>query len=177
MYSSKTTEVIIVSDTHGKTHYLDEIEKLYPHADLYVHCGDLEDNPGKYPKWLFVRGNNDWMGGMPENRIVTLMGHKILILHSHQVSYSKRESQLAAIAQDNGCDIVLYGHTHVSKIQRVNGVLLINPGSMWMSRDGRLPSFARLLLTEDGQTEAEIIFKDQWPFAEKKKESKKRWFW
>ena len=38
-------------------------------------------------------------------------------------------------AKKNGYDIVLYGHTHVSKILYENGVYVVNPGSCSCGRD------------------------------------------
>ena len=34
------------------------------------------------------------------------------------------------------CDIILIGHSHVSKIEKVNNKIIINPGSITKSRNG-----------------------------------------
>lgn len=172
-------EIIIASDSHGRSDLLQKLEEAYPHADLFLHCGDLEDNPGQFHNWVFVRGNNDWTGEMPDSRRLTVGGHHIFMTHSDHFRYSNREAALAQQAKKEGCDIALYGHTHCSAIEEVNGVLEINPGSLWLPRDGNLPSYARLILSDDGKAEAEIIFQDAWPFdpSKPRKERKKRWFW
>jgi hypothetical protein len=173
-------QVIITSDSHGKGYLLDEIERWYPHADVYLNCGDLEENTHNYPHWLFVRGNNDFMFGddMPEERFLTLDGHKILIVHGHRFSYYQRERQMAAYALSKGCDIVCYGHSHIANIAVIQGVTLINPGSLWMSRNGKSPSFA--VLNIDGRDiEAHIVYEEDWPaqqIKEEKPKKKRGWF-
>lgn len=40
-----STEIIVASDTHGRGDLLRELERAYPRADLFLHCGDLEESP------------------------------------------------------------------------------------------------------------------------------------
>ena len=37
---------------------------------------------------------------------------------------------IANYAKEKGCDVVLYGHTHRPLISKMDGVTLINPGSL-----------------------------------------------
>lgn len=179
-------EILIASDSHGRSDLLEKIEQAYPNAFLYLHCGDLEDNPGAYPNWVFVKGNNDWTGDMPYQKILRLSGHTIWMLHSDHFRYNNRNEALAAEAKRNGADIVLYGHTHCSFDQFVNGIHEINPGSLWLPRDGKEPSYARMIIEDDGTVKSELIYQPDWPFdpSRKKnkkdkdqKEKKRRWFW
>lgn len=173
-------EIIIASDSHGRSDLLEKLEQAYPHADLYLHCGDLEDNPGAFLNWVFVRGNNDWTGDMPDVKKLKVGGHGIYMIHSDRLRYSNRNIALAQNAIKNNCDIALYGHTHCSKVETVDGVLEVNPGSLWLPRDGNLPSYARMVISDQGDVSVEIIFQDQWPFdpaKPKKEKKKKRWFW
>ena len=156
-------EVIVCSDSHGLSSRLSELEKKYPHADLYLHCGDLEDDCRLFPKWIFVRGNNDYFASdqeMPMERVIPCQGHKIYMCHSHRFPYLHRERAMAARAKELGCDIVLYGHTHVSNLQKVDGVAIVNPGSIWYPRDGKAPSYAKLDMDGD-HFHAQIIFLDK----------------
>lgn len=159
----KKYKVVVVSDSHGVPGILEMIVQANPDADLFIHCGDLEDNPLDYPEWVFVRGNNDFFPTptMPMERIVRVGEHRIYVTHSHRISYSGREKQLVRIAREHNCDIVCFGHTHCSLIERDHEVLLVNPGSVWSSRDSRLPSYAILYL-QGFQVEAELVFEDAW---------------
>lgn len=176
-----STEIIVASDTHGRGDLLRELERAYPRADLFLHCGDLEESPKQYPRWVFVRGNNDYyvtQDEMPDTRVLRINGHGILMCHSHTFSYSGRIKAMVEYAKKNRCDIVLYGHTHVSCIEERDGVLVINPGSMRLPRDGTSPSYARIVIDDDGTVHPEIIHEENWPFLDPwKKDGKKHWFW
>lgn len=159
-------KVTVTSDTHGRRDMLEKLMKWEPDSDLFVHCGDLEDDPALYPGWIFVQGNNDYYGSrdnMPADRIISAGGHRILVTHSHRYGYRNRAENLAKKAREYGCDIVLYGHTHIADHRKVDGITLINPGSAWMSRDQHDPSYAILNL-EPGK-EPEVTFKEEpeWP--------------
>lgn len=157
-------EIIVASDTHGQNYLLDELSKAYPHADLFLHCGDLEEDVVNYPNWLFVRGNNDWDSNMPEGRIVTIANIRIYITHSQYFSYGRREEQLVEVAKKNNCQLVLFGHTHVGLIRNIDGILLVNPGSMVLPRDGKPPCYAKIIITDSGQLRATLIYEPDWPF-------------
>lgn len=174
-------ELIVASDSHGRSDLLTKLEQAYPKADAYIHCGDLEDNAGAFPRWIFVRGNNDWMADsqeMPDSRILSIGRHRFLMLHSDICSYMGRERQLAQMAHRNDCDVVLFGHTHRSDIETVDSILEINPGSLWYPRDINPPSYARIVIDDDGTIHPQIIFKPEWPFssARPKSTKKKNWF-
>lgn len=61
------------------------------------------------------------------------------------------------MANQNGCDIAIYGHSHKAFIEEINGVLVINPGSLLRSRDGRGISYIVLTLDKN-QVDAKLVF-------------------
>lgn len=154
-------KIIVASDSHYRNDILDELVEKHKDADLFIHCGDLEDDPLYYPRWIFVRGNNDYFTGFDSERIIHADGHKILVLHSHRCSFLRREEDLVRMAYDEECDIVLYGHTHVSRMTWKNGVFLLNPGSTSSPRDGTSPSYA-ILTIDKAHVEAKIIHQEEW---------------
>ena len=85
----------------------------------------------------------------PEAKIIKAEQHRILLIHGNQSYYGNRLQFLAKKALENTCDIVCYGHTHVASLDEVSGITLLNPGSLWHSRDGRNPSYAILTLTDE----------------------------
>ncbi|UNT94486.1 metallophosphoesterase [Allobaculum sp. Allo2] len=143
--------------------------KAYPHADLFLHCGDLENSPEYFPAWIFVRGNNDYGGNrmMPDSRVVSYAGIRIYMTHSHRLGYYSRLEKLAALAKENDCQIAVFGHTHVPLIKKVNGVLLVNPGSMRFPRDGNSPCYAVIEVDDNDQIHAKLIHQEDWPFKPK----------
>lgn len=162
--------LIVVSDSHGRDQALEDILMKYPNADAYIHCGDIEADASSFPQFVTVQGNNDIFYDYPDHQILTLADHRIYITHSHQFMYSKRIPQLAAKAKEYNCDIVCFGHTHVAADETCDGVRVINPGSIWRSRDGRGPSYAVVDLLENGNVDVEFIFLPQ-------KQKKSKFFW
>ena len=140
--------VVAASDTHGRNDRLKTLEEKYPYASLYLHGGDWGGDPKDYPKWISVKGNNDIRGSdeLPSMRIVEAGEHKILMLHGHQIPSNRRTEGLINLAKQNGCDIVIYGHSHKPSVEVHDGILLVNPGSLSRSRDGKGISFATLEL-------------------------------
>ena len=57
---------------------------------------------------------------------------------------------LSEKAKAEGCDIVFFGHTHIPFDKTIGGVRVINPGSIWMNRDGSEPSY--MIVTLKGKT-------------------------
>lgn len=168
-------KIVLASDSHGRPGILEQIQSWEPDADVFLHCGDLCDEPEYYPEWLFVRGNNDYYASprrMPDFRVLNLGGHKVYITHSHHCSYYNRSRDLANLAQENGCDVVCFGHTHVGCEDMEDGILLVNPGSCWMSRDGRPASYVVMDLTPGQMPAVTFKFETEWPGHKDKKKRK-----
>lgn len=142
-------KVILMSDSHGRNSRIDEILELHPDADAYFHCGDIECDEFYYPNIRTVCGNNDYYDCYPEKMVFQLGNHRILMMHSHRCYYSKRFEHMAQLAKEAGCDTVFYGHTHVASDKVVNGVRLINPGSLYYSRDGRPISYCVITIEDE----------------------------
>ncbi|GAA6427192.1 metallophosphoesterase family protein [Dielma fastidiosa] len=143
-------KILVMSDSHGKNKVMDKvIEAHQNHVDLMLHCGDIETPEDIYPQLITVRGNNDYYYDYPEAKIIKAEQHRILLIHGNQSYYGNRLQFLAKKALENTCDIVCYGHTHVASLDEVSGITLLNPGSLWHSRDGRNPSYAILTLGDE----------------------------
>lgn len=160
-------KVIIVSDSHGRDEALRDVLEKHKDADAFIHCGDIEACASDFPQYVIVRGNNDLFFDLPDEKILALGKHRLYITHSHQFMYSKRVELLAKKAKEVGCDMVCYGHTHVAFYEIHDGVHIINPGSLWRSRDGRGPSYAIVTFDED-KVDVEFVFLPQ---------KKSKFFW
>lgn len=155
--------IIVASDTHGRCNILDLIPYYYEDVELFLHCGDVGQDPEYFEVWKFVSGNNDFFYDLPEAIKVPAGKHHILVIHSDQCSYRNRKKDLVKLAKKHDCDIVCYGHTHVSDIDEMDGITLINPGSIRLPRDGKPCSYCVLTL-EDEKVKPEIVFEEDWPF-------------
>lgn len=150
-------KVIIVSDSHGKRGILEEIVKRNPDADAFLHCGDIEENTEEYPMYTFVNGNNDYFYDLPNERVVQLGKHRVYMTHGHMLSFRKRHEDLVKRAKENNCGIACYGHSHIAVLEQRDGVMIVNPGSLWRSRDSRGPSYA-ILEIDNEHVKAHIEF-------------------
>ena len=142
-------KVIICSDSHGAFAAAEQVLEQQPEAAAVLFLGDgaeeWDDLHEIYPQIPFyaVRGNCDWGCDWPAERIVELGGHRIFCTHGHL--YGVKTAGTALLekkAAAENCDIVLYGHTHLAKIEYREGRYFLNPGSL------RQPSYIELSLDD-----------------------------
>lgn len=130
-------------------------------ADYFLHCGDSEMPPQALADWAAVRGNNDYYGSYPENLTLDIAGHRFLLTHGHRDMMWHQYDQLAAKANRLGCDICCFGHTHIYMDAEVNGVRLLNPGSLRYNRDRSNPCYMRIELNGDSVKAVRINLPDE----------------
>lgn len=142
--------VVLASDNHGDLKAIDIILQNEPMADFYLHCGDSSVLPQDITPFVSVKGNNDYYGDFPKERIIEIENHKVLLIHGHrQIGFSSFKD-LANYAKDKGCDICFFGHIHAFKDEEINGVRMINPGSTFYNRDYSDPCYAIIDIDEKG---------------------------
>lgn len=145
---SKEIRIILVSDNHGLREPLAWLQQQYHDYDAFLHCGDSELPASMMAGFASVQGNNDAYGVYPLHRIIDLGKHHILLTHGHRDFFFGRYDMLAKLAKQNGCDLVCFGHTHVPFDDTIEGIRLLNPGSIWHNRDGSRSSYMRVILDE-----------------------------
>ncbi len=148
-------KIVILSDSHGYPARIRRVMEMHRDADLVCFLGDgLSDLAGVETRYgipvYAVRGNCDGFGlydATPETRIVERAGHRLLLTHGHRFGAKGGTGGLIAAARAEGCDIVLFGHTHLPLESYVPeyGMYLFNPGSLGHPREG-VPSFGLLML-------------------------------
>lgn len=143
-------KIIVVSDSHGKAGILEQLVDIHRDADMFLHCGDIEDAPADHPMYQIVLGNNDFFFDLPSALVATAQAHKIYMTHGHLLPFHRRHKELVKKAKEHGCDIACYGHSHIAVLEELDDVLIVNPGSLWRSRDSRGPSYAILEVSEQG---------------------------
>ena len=96
-----------------------------------------------YPKPVIrVAGNNDYFAKEPATRVFEEQVMKFLLTHGNQHGVRYGSDGLRSIAVQNGCQVVIYGHTHCRSLNFENGVWYLNPGSIALPRDSKPPSYA-----------------------------------
>lgn len=149
----------VFSDTHSNCALmLEMVYRIRP--DVLIHLGDYERDAAKlheeFPEIPLynVAGNCDIAATAPETDIVPLGPVKAFITHGHlyNVEWGRVDSLVYA-AQEQGCGIALYGHTHQADSQELGGVKVVNPGT---AGKGRAPTYAFLEVFDNGGITAEI---------------------
>lgn len=145
----------ILSDTHGAYH--PEIDEVFAGVDEIFHAGDvgteavLDALTGIAPV-VAVRGNMD--GGdlaarLPDRKVLTRDGRRIVLLHGHLVRAAKPTELYAATRADEP-EVVIFGHTHTPLEERHRGVLFFNPGAAGKPRFRSRPTVGLLEIGSDG---------------------------
>lgn len=129
------TKLIVISDSHGNGKGVEGLRALIAENDLVVHlgdgAGDMRDILREYPEKVYLCGGNcDFFSPYPDEGILNVEGVRIFYCHGHKYRVKTGLETLAAEAKRRDCDIALYGHTHISSICEIDGVTLINPGSL-----------------------------------------------
>lgn len=147
-----------ISDTHGNIFWAQKGLEILKDCDLILHLGDVlahgPNNPiieGYDPKALaalfresenisFVKGNCDADVdiaitekdiGKPDD-FLEWGNLKIYASHGYVGTLDER----IARAESRGADVFAFGHTHIGRLEKSQGILLLNPGSTTYPRDG-----------------------------------------
>lgn len=130
---------LIFSDSHGYVSHMEKIV-LKEKPDKILFLGDVASDAADLRMSCFnysicsVAGNNDFFSSEQREIILCDCGHKIFMTHGHLYHVKHSTDLLVNAAQKKGCDIALFGHTHKDLHETVDGVLLINPGSVTYNR-------------------------------------------
>jgi putative phosphoesterase len=92
--------------------------------------------------WKKIRGNSETAPSIPTSDVFDFGGHRFFLCHGHQQGIYSGYGTLIASAHNAGADAALFGHTHVPFHKDVNGLLLVNPGSIGRARSKIGSSFA-----------------------------------
>lgn len=157
---------MFASDIHGSAYYCRKMLEAYKQekADRLVLLGDLlyhgprNDLPKEYaPKEVIsmlnahrkeiyaVRGNCEaevdqmvlQFPVMADYCILALEGKTLYATHGHIYN----QDHLPPIREG---DVLIHGHTHVLKAQKMEGYVLLNPGSVSIPKEGNPPTYGIL---------------------------------
>ena len=152
-------KILVVSDTHRKDDNLKLVLSEECPLDMLIHLGDAEGSEHFIPDWVnpecrmeMVLGNNDFFSRLDREREIDIAGHKAFITHGHYYGVSMGPEGLVDEAKSRGCDIAMYGHTHRPFLDVIDGVTVLNPGSLSYPRqEGRRPSYMIIHVDSDGK--------------------------
>lgn len=152
-------KIMVISDTHGN--YLAPLACLEHHDDLelIIHLGDEIGDARMLQDLvsipiLLVPGNCDTDAKEPRELCGVLGGPRIFMTHGDLYRVKNGLDALVRKAVSEKATVALFGHTHTPLVQTVEGVLLVNPGTLMTA--SRNKSYAILTVTKQSAS-AEII--------------------
>lgn len=125
----------VFSDTHTNIALcLEAVRRCRP--DAIIHLGDHERDAvaiaQQFPDipMYNVCGNCDLAPISPVSQVIQLGPVRAFITHGHlyNVDYDRIDSLVYA-AQEQGCKLAMFGHTHRTLYQEAGGVTVLNPGT------------------------------------------------
>ncbi len=151
-------KILVASDTHGKNENLRELMRRLGRLDMFIFCGDgsgleydIRDYVGETCAVYMVRGNNDLFSKLPWDREFKLGGLKAFLTHGHRYGISGSLERILSETRSRGCGICFFGHTHRPLEEKIDGIYLINPGSLSYPRQEDLrPSY--MLIEEEKES-------------------------
>lgn len=136
-------KIFVLADTHDKLPA--DLEALADGADEIWHLGDVCDPAILQaietfgPRVTVVRGNCDGSFDWPLTVDLKRGGLRFRLVH------------IPPDHVPDNVDVVLHGHTHVPRNERIAGVRFLNPGCVTRPNRGAPPSVAILEVAADGR--------------------------
>lgn len=133
----------LISDTHIPDRMKELPEKVFEafkDVEMILHAGDVTSQEvieklEEIVPVTAIQGNTDRIVGLdlPKTAVVEAEELKIGVIHG-EVYPRADTQQLHYLAKQLDVDILVSGHSHQPKVEKVEDVLLINPGSPTVPR-------------------------------------------
>ena len=181
MMNIDNASILVISDSHGNIPALTAAlvwarqESLAQNIDFTaaLFLGDGADDlasasaqAGFAVPWYKVRGNGDHNFLIPDTLVVEIplpgeysgtVSRKFFLAHGNRFGVDGGGQTIAAAARNAGAEAALFGHTHTPHCSMVNGIFLLNPGSIGRSRSNAGPTFAVLECPAKGPLKARFF--------------------
>ena len=155
----------VVSDTHCINKYIQLAAEKIKNADILIHLGDNSSDIEQFKKVFngeiyVVDGNCDYRGEYPKELIIDVNSKKIFLTHGDLYGVKSGLNNIFYKGKEVGADIVLYGHSHIEGIERVEDILIMNPGSTSIPK-GKGHSIGFIEIDDSGNIDAKIEYLDR----------------
>lgn len=153
----------VLSDTHG---YLpDTVLQHFRDVDHILHAGDIGSEDIIFTLETIapvtaVYGNSDHYPLTKRyrlNQLIQLMDYRIFLCHEPGYPFSKWYEQISYLANYQKVSMIVYGHTHLGKIDWINDTLFLNPGSVYHGKRTSPRTLAIVTLPNQGLPETKLI--------------------
>ncbi|MGL5416054.1 MAG: metallophosphoesterase [Clostridium sp.] len=151
----------VVSDTHCIEKYIDIAIENLKDVDVILHLGDCSRDIKRFKEKLNkkiygVDGNCDFKDEYPKEQTIELEGKKIFMTHGDLYGVKYGYNNIYYKGKEVGADIVLFGHSHIEMIEKMDDIILMNPGSTTIPKGkGNSMGFINI---ENGKITTEIKY-------------------
>jgi putative phosphoesterase len=138
-------EIVLAGDSHYEYRFSNEIVEVAREFGMRGVLGNHEGvllgmhGAGARGAKHVRAANLAHVAKTPWRREVRVGGKKLLVVHANpfadDFAYLRPDDPRFAQADELGVDYVVLGHTHVPMTLRAGRTLIVNPGSLMMSRD------------------------------------------
>ncbi|MCD8201171.1 MAG: metallophosphoesterase [Clostridia bacterium] len=128
--------ITVVSDSHGNRAIFERLATQFSESDYIFHLGDTSADgkilEGRYPgKTYILNGNCDGTFPQGEDEMtLQIEGVTIFMCHGHKYGAKSGLTKIYARAKEVGATLALYGHTHKALETELDGVTILNPGTL-----------------------------------------------
>jgi putative phosphoesterase len=164
-------KLLVFSDTHGSSAALIKVmewakDQLPPEGAICAAAflgdgiSDLRkaaDAAGFYCDWKLINGNNDYNYSYPEAATFDFGDYRFFMSHGHRHGLYGGYQSLIAAARNTDSQVALFGHTHVPFYKVIDGIILINPGSVGRPRSRTGATFAVVECVPGEQLKVEFM--------------------
>lgn len=116
---------------------------------------DLANATRDLSRYVLSESYRNYLRALAPQREINLGGARFMLVHQLTGVHGDSMAVSDASIESSVADVVLFGHTHVPSLRRVNAKWFVNPGSLGQPRHG-LPS-ATYAVWEDGDLKIQHI--------------------
>lgn len=144
-------KILVFSDSHGEMENVSMLLSKINEYDKVIFLGDGLSDLNWYRNYYInkidvVKGNGDLFLALAPNELdFTVEGVNIFATHGHLYGVKSDLEKLKTKAKLLSSNIVLYGHTHRQRLNEIDGISFLNPGSLCRQY---APEYAEIVIDE-----------------------------
>lgn len=157
-------KILVLSDTHHNLSNSIQLINRMKDLSHIIHLGDLASDAEDLEAMFsipvtYVKGNCDFLStGVPSSQILDIKGNRIFLAHGHEHGVKYSDEHLRVLARKEKYQIILFGHTHTAFFGYEGDTILMNPGSISLPRNQKLPSFGLIEIDEKARIHAALSY-------------------
>lgn len=128
-------KITVVSDTHGNVSAMQKLFPIFTESDMIIHLGDTSSDGQiirrEFPDKTYLLNGNCDLSKLGEDELVLEVEKvKIFACHGDRYGVKRGYDSIAYKAEQEGCKVALFGHTHAPMEKTVGEITLFNPGTL-----------------------------------------------